>query len=90
MGAPSCDAGPFALPNASAIVCGAYRGNVMTKPLLLGLSGSLRAAATNRKLLREAARLFGDCTYVEADLRLPLYDGDAEDAEDADAPFCDA
>lgn len=48
---------------------------------LLGISGSLRAGATNRKLLREAARLFGDCTYVEADLSFPLYDGDLEEAE---------
>jgi chromate reductase len=52
----------------------------MAKYQLLGLSGSLRKDATNRKLLREAARLFGDCTYTEADLHLPLYDGDAEKA----------
>ncbi|MGR3615510.1 MAG: NADPH-dependent FMN reductase [Paracoccaceae bacterium] len=50
----------------------------MAAPVLLGLSGSLRREATNRKLLREGARLFGDCTYVEADLRMPLYDGDVE------------
>ena len=48
---------------------------------LLGLSGSLRKEATNTKLLREAARLFGDCTYIEGDLRFPLYDGDLEAAE---------
>ena len=53
----------------------------MSAPVLLGLSGSLRKEATNRKLLREAARLFGAETYVEADLNLPLYDGDLEDAE---------
>ncbi|MEP1200183.1 NADPH-dependent FMN reductase [Tateyamaria sp.] len=53
----------------------------MSTPTLLGISGSLRADATNRKLLREAARLFGPCTYVEADLRMPLYDGDLEEAE---------
>lgn len=47
---------------------------------LLGISGSLRSEATNRKLVREAARLFGDCTYIEADLNLPLYDGDDETA----------
>jgi chromate reductase len=51
----------------------------MTAPVLLGVSGSLRRDATNRKLIREAARLFGPCEYVEADLRLPLYDGDEED-----------
>lgn len=48
---------------------------------LIGISGSLRAEATNRKLIREAARLFDPETYVEADLQLPLYDGDAEDAD---------
>ncbi|WP_415922148.1 NADPH-dependent FMN reductase [Tateyamaria sp. SN6-1] len=48
---------------------------------LLGISGALRAGSTNRKLLREAARLYGDCTYVEGDLQLPLYDGDAEEAD---------
>ena len=53
----------------------------MSKPILLGLSGSLRQSATNRKLLREAARLFDPAEFVEADLNLPLYDGDLEDAE---------
>jgi chromate reductase len=53
----------------------------MSDPVILGISGSLRQQATNRKLLREAARLFGPCTYVEADLNLPLYDGDAEEAD---------
>ncbi|GAB5435035.1 NADPH-dependent FMN reductase [Falsiruegeria mediterranea] len=53
----------------------------MSAPVLLGLSGSLRKDATNRKLLREAARLFDAETYVEANLNLPLYDGDLEDAE---------
>lgn len=50
----------------------------MSTPTLLGISGSLRAGATNRKLLREAARLFGECSYVEADLQMPLYDADLE------------
>lgn len=50
----------------------------MTLPVLLGISGALRAGSTNRKLLRAAADLFGDCTYVEADLQMPLYDGDLE------------
>jgi chromate reductase len=48
--------------------------------MLLGISGSLRKEATNRKLIREAARIYGG-PYTEADLRLPLYDGDLEDAE---------
>lgn len=53
----------------------------MSDPLLLGISGSLRAGATNRLLVREAARLFGASSYTEADLNLPLYDGDAETAD---------
>ncbi|WP_170439715.1 NADPH-dependent FMN reductase [Ruegeria arenilitoris] len=53
----------------------------MSEPILLGLSGSLRQNATNRRLIREAARLFGAGTFIEADLNLPLYDGDAEEAE---------
>lgn len=48
---------------------------------LLGISGSLRKDSYNRKLVREAARAFGPDTFVEADLRLPLYDGDLEEAE---------
>ena len=50
----------------------------MTKPTLLGISGSLRTASVNTKLLHEAVRLFGPCTYVQADSRMPLYDGDLE------------
>ncbi len=48
-------------------------------PILLTISGALRAASTNRKLLVEVRRLFGPHRHVEADLRLPLYDGDLED-----------
>lgn len=51
----------------------------MTQPTLLGISGALRADSTNSKLIREAARLFGPCNFVEANLHLPLYDGDIED-----------
>ncbi len=53
----------------------------MSDPILLGLPGSLRRDATNRKLLREAARLFDPGTFIEADLNLPLYDGDLEAGE---------
>ena len=53
----------------------------MSTPTLLGISGSLRANATNRKLIREAARLFGPCTYDEAELQMPLYDGDLEEGD---------
>ncbi|NVK16201.1 MAG: NAD(P)H-dependent oxidoreductase [Rhodobacteraceae bacterium] len=53
----------------------------MPDPVLLTVSGSLRREATNRKLLAEAARFFGAASVLEADLNLPLYDGDAEAAE---------
>ena len=53
----------------------------MAQATLLGLSGSLRAGSCNRKLIREAARLFDPGNWREADLRLPLYDGDAEAAD---------
>jgi len=48
--------------------------------MLLGIPGALRRASLNRKLVAEAARLYGG-PFTEADLRLPLYDGDLEDAE---------
>lgn len=47
---------------------------------LLGLSGSLRAASTNTKLMRAAAASYGGA-FKEGNLRLPLYDGDLEEAE---------
>lgn len=53
----------------------------MPDPVLLGLCGALRQGSSNRRLLAEAARLFGPCRYVEADLNLPLYDGDLEQAQ---------
>ena len=53
----------------------------MARYSLLGLSGALRTASTNSLLLHEAARLFGDCDFALADLNLPLYDGDAEEAD---------
>lgn len=61
----------------------------MTLPKILGISGSLRAEATNRKLLREAARLFGDCEYSEADIDFPLYDGDDEETNGIPAVVTD-
>lgn len=48
---------------------------------LLGISGSLRSGSHNTLLTREAARLFGDVEYVQADLNLPLYNGDDEDRD---------
>ena len=61
---------------------------------LLGLSGSLRREATNRKLLKEAARLFGDCVYTEADLHLPVFDADhrsrARIGKHLHCPYCNS
>ncbi len=48
----------------------------MTK--LLGISGALRKASTNTKLVHEAARLFEPSSFEIGNLRLPLYDGDLE------------
>lgn len=53
----------------------------MAQYRLLGISGSLRKEATNRKLVREAARLFDPAEFDEADLNLPLYDADLEDRD---------
>lgn len=52
----------------------------MTDFTLLGICGSLRVASYNRKLLCEAARLLPGADYSEADLNLPLYNGDLEDS----------
>lgn len=52
----------------------------MDTPRLLGISGALRADSANRRLVHEAARLFGPCDFTEADLNFPLYNGDDEDA----------
>lgn len=53
----------------------------MSKPILLGICGALRAASTNRLLLAEARMAFGPCTYRQANLRLPLFDEDLEIAK---------
>jgi chromate reductase len=47
---------------------------------LLGISGSLRKGSTNTMLMRNAARIFNPETFIEGNIRLPLYDGDLEDA----------
>lgn len=49
--------------------------------ILLGIPGALRAGSTNRLLLAQARASFGEARQDEADLRLPLYDGDLEEAE---------
>ncbi|MFK7939782.1 MAG: NADPH-dependent FMN reductase [Roseovarius sp.] len=48
---------------------------------LLTISGSLRKGSFNRMLLAEAATAFGEAEVMQADLNLPLYDGDLEDAD---------
>lgn len=48
---------------------------------LLGICGALRAGSTNRLLLAQAMRIYAPAAWEEADLRLPLYDGDLEDAQ---------
>ena len=58
----------------------------MTDLTLVGLSGALRAGSTNRKLMRFAAQRFDPASFAEGDLRLPLYDGDLEDAEGIPEP----
>jgi chromate reductase len=52
----------------------------MAQAKLLGISGSLRKGSHNSLLLAEAARLFGDAEYTKADINLPLYNGDDEEA----------
>lgn len=53
----------------------------MSSPKLLTISGSLRKGSYNRMLLKEAAEAFGPAEVTDADLHLPLYDGDLEEAE---------
>ncbi len=47
---------------------------------LLTIAGALRKGSTNRMLAAEAARVFAPETLTTADLNLPLYDGDLEEA----------
>lgn len=53
----------------------------MSTPTLLTISGSLRKESYNRMLLKQAAADFGEANVVDADLNLPLYDGDLEASE---------
>lgn len=48
---------------------------------LLGISGSLRSASLNTKLVEEAARVFAPASFVLGDINFPLYSGDTEEAE---------
>lgn len=48
---------------------------------LLGISGALRKASTNTMMVRAAGELAGDdVDFTFADIDLPLYNGDVEDA----------
>lgn len=51
----------------------------MTQMKLVGLCGSLRVASTNRLLMLEAARRFGDAEFTEGNIRFPLFDEDIQD-----------
>jgi len=53
----------------------------MSSPTLLTICGSLRKGSFNRMLLKEAQAAFGPAETLEADLNLPLYDGDLEQAQ---------
>lgn len=53
----------------------------MSDKKIIGLCGSLRKDSLNRKLLLEAVRLYGKCNFKEANLNLPLYNGDEENVE---------
>lgn len=55
----------------------------MTK--LLGISGSLRKNSFNTVLLNAAVKSFDPSDYTQADLNLPLYSQDIEDAGFPDA-----
>ena len=45
---------------------------------LLGICGALRAGSTNRLLLAEARRVFGEAEHVNGSIRMPLFDEDDE------------
>lgn len=53
----------------------------MSVPKLLTISGSLRKGSYNRMLLKAAIEAFGEAEVTEANIHLPLYDGDLEEAE---------
>lgn len=53
----------------------------MATPKLLTICGSLRKGSFNRKLLANAVDAFGDAEVMDADLNLPLFNEDLEEAE---------
>ncbi|MEO0771755.1 MAG: NADPH-dependent FMN reductase [Pseudomonadota bacterium] len=58
----------------------------MAHPKLLTICGSLRKGSFNRKLLSNAVEAFGPADVVDADLNLPLFNEDLEEAEGIPAP----
>jgi len=48
---------------------------------LLGIGGSLRKGSTNTKLVHAAKAVFDPPEFTMADINLPLYNGDVEEAE---------
>lgn len=50
----------------------------MSQLKLVGLCGSLRAESTNRLLMQEAARRFGEAEFIEGNIRFPLFDEDIQ------------
>ena len=51
----------------------------MADPVLLTISGSLRKGSYNRMLPKHAVAAFGPAEVIEADINIPLYNGDDED-----------
>ena len=50
----------------------------MTDTKIVGLCGSIWKNSLNQKSLYEAVRLYGNCTFKEATLNIPLYNSDVE------------
>ncbi|MEL6914587.1 MAG: NAD(P)H-dependent oxidoreductase [Pseudomonadota bacterium] len=53
---------------------------------LLGISGSLRAASTNTKLVHAARDVFDPAEFTMGSIAFPLYSGDVEEEEGIPAP----
>ncbi len=53
----------------------------MSKPKLLGISGSLRKESYNTKLLHLAVEMFGPSEFTMGNIRFPLYDNDLQQSE---------
>ncbi len=53
----------------------------MSKPKLLGISGSLRKESYNTKLLHLAVEMFGPSEFTMGNIRFPLFDNDLQQSE---------